>query len=245
MPEPAAVLAPPRHRVLSGSVLKLIAVLSMLIDHTAAHLFAFDPAYNVTLFSVADNPITAYYLMRTIGRLAFPIYCFLLVEGFVYTRDRRRYARNLLVFALISEVPFDLVRQLTPFDVSYQNVFFTLLLGFCGMWAYERFDERRALQAICVIGLAIISMGLKCDYGERGYALILILYFMRNNAVAKTALGFCATSATWRAGLAFVPINLYNGKRGFVKGPVLKFAFYAFYPVHLLILWQLRLQLGV
>lgn len=245
MPQPASVLAPKRYQVLSGSALKAIAVVSMLIDHVTAHLLEADPQMTTVLFDAGTIHVSWYFILRTIGRLAFPIFCFLLVEGFVYTHDRVRYGCNLLAFALISEVPFDLARTLTFFDITYQNVFWTLLLGFLGMYAYEELSNRPALQATCVIGLALVSMGLLCDYGPRGYALILILYWLRNNAIAKTTLGSCMTLATWRAGLAFIPINLYNGQRGFIHNSVLKYAFYAFYPVHLFILWQMRLQLGV
>ena len=244
MPQPAAVLAPKRYQVLSGSALKAIAVVSMLIDHVAAHLLEADPQMTTVLFTAGTIRVSWYFILRTIGRLAFPIYCFLLVEGFVYTHDRKRYGCNLLAFALISEVPFDLVRKLTVVDITYQNVFWTLLLGYLGMYAYEKFANRPALQATCVIGLALVSMGLLCDYGARGYALILVLYWLRSNALAKTIIGCCMTLATWRAGLAFIPINLYNGQRGFVRNTILKYAFYAFYPVHLLVLWQMRLHLG-
>ena len=246
MKQPSDVLAPKPYRVLSGSALKLIAVISMFIDHASKRLLVRNPTITETLFSVGTHDISWFYILTSIiGRLAFPIFCFLLVEGFIYTRDRRRYGCNLLLFALISEVPFDISRMLTPFDPSYQNVFFTLFVGYLGMCAFERFKDNRAMQAFSVIGLALVSMALKCDYGERGYALIMICYLLRDNAVAKSALGCCVTSAAWRAGLAFIPINFYNGKRGFIKGPVLKFAFYAFYPVHLLFLWLSRMQLHV
>ena len=245
MTKPAAVLAPERYRILSGSALKVIAIITMFIDHASKRLLTTNPAYTRTLFKVGSNSINGLFIFETIGRLAFPIFCFLLVEGFVYTRNRRRYALNLLVFAFISEIPFDLSRSLTPLDPTYQNVFFTLLISFLGMWALESLGDRRMLQAVCVIGLALVSMGLLCDYGPRGYALVLILYLLRSNALGKTALGCCVTNATWRAGLAFIPINLYNGQRGFIKEPVLKYAFYAFYPAHILFLWWARLHLGV
>lgn len=245
MTQPTAVLAPERYRILSGSALKVIAIVTMFIDHASKRLLATNPLYARPLFMLGKNPVNWLLVFETIGRLAFPIFCFLLVEGFIFTRSRRRYALNLLVFALISEIPFDLSRSLTPFDPTYQNVFFTLLIGFLGMCAFEDLANRRCLQAICVIGLALVSMGLLCDYGPRGYALILILYLLRQNALAKTALGCCVTTTTWRTGLAFIPINLYNGQRGFIRGPVLKYAFYAFYPAHILLLWWLRLQMGV
>ena len=233
---------PERFRVMSGSALKVLAMVAMLVDHSA---ICFQPLLNRYLFTLFDVRFTPYVLLRGFGRIAFPIFCFLLVEGFVYTHDRRRYGINLALFAILSEVPFDLCRKLTPVDITYQNVFFTLLLGYLGLCAIENLKDQTALRAICVIGLAIASMGLLCDYGPRGYALILILYVLRHDAVVKTALGCCVTLATWRAGLAFIPLNLYNGRRGFVHGPVLKYAFYAFYPLHLLVLWRLRLRLGV
>ena len=245
MPQPAAVLAPKRYQVLSGSALKAIAVISMLIDHVAAHLLEADPQIMTVLFTVGTIKVSWYFILRPIGRLAFPIYCFLLVEGFTYTHDRIRYGSNLLAFAFISEIPFDLARKLMFFDYTYQNVFWTLLIGYLGMYAYEELTGQPALQAVCVIGLALVSMGLLCDYGARGYALILVLYWLRRNALAKTTIGCCMTLATWRAGLAFIPINFYNGQRGFVRNSILKYVFYAFYPVHLLVLWQIRLYLGV
>lgn len=245
MPQPAAVLAPERYRVLSGSALKVIAVVAMLCDHVTKRILAAYPAFTRPLFSLGSSMVSWAVIGESIGRLAFPIFCFLLVEGFVYTRDRERYGVNLLLFALVSEVPFDLCRSLVPFDPTYQNVFFTLFVSYLGLCALERYRERPALQATCVIGLALVSMGLLCDYGPRGYGLVLMLWFLRQNALAKTTLGCCMTLATWRAGLAFVPINLYDGTRGFIRGPVLKFAFYAFYPVHLIVLWCLRVRLGI
>ncbi|MDO4539138.1 MAG: TraX family protein [Coriobacteriales bacterium] len=249
-PKPAPVpapdsLFPERYRFLSGSALKLIAVVTMLTDHVCKRILVAYPQFNVTLYSFFGEPVTWTVLLTSIGRLAFPIFCFLLVEGFLHTRNRWRYGRNLLIFALISELPFDLSRTLMFWDPTYQNVFFTLFIGYAGLCALEHLKDKPTKQSVLVISLAIASMALKCDYGPRGYALILILYVLRDNALVKTALGCCVELGTWRAGLAFIPINLYNGKRGFIQGPVLKFAFYSFYPLHLFVLWQLRLVLGV
>ncbi|MBR3226639.1 MAG: hypothetical protein IKF78_15095 [Atopobiaceae bacterium] len=236
-------LVPERYRVLSGSVLKLIAIATMLVDHVTKRLLIRFPTYNTPLYFVGKTGVSWAVIGESIGRLAFPIFAFLLVEGFVHTRDRWRYGRNLALFALISEVPFDLSRMLTPFDPSYQNVFVTLFVSYVALCAYEGFADRPALRAACVLGLALASMGLACDYGPRGFALVFVFYVLRSNALAYTAVGSCIMLSTWRSALALVPINLYNGKRGFVQGPVLKFAFYAFYPVHLLVLWQMELQL--
>ena len=111
---------------ISGYWLKVIAVISMLIDHTSAVILEQIPGL--------ENPA---FLMRIIGRLAFPIYCFLLVEGFYHTRRRAKYAGRLFLFALISEVPFDLAFSRRMWDFSSNNVFFTLLFGLLVIWGVE------------------------------------------------------------------------------------------------------------
>ena len=237
-------LAPDRYRVLSGSALKVLAVISMLIDHTSKFVLAHYPEFVEPWFTMGTIDVSPYWLCVSVGRLAFPIFCFLLVEGFMYTHNRRAYGLSLLVFALISEPIFDLTRKLTVFDITYQNVFFTLLISYLGLCALEGLRDRPALRACAVLGLALVSMGSLCDYGPRGYAMVLMLYVLRDYPLEKTALGACITQATWRAGLAFVPINLYNGRRGFIQGRVLKYAFYAFYPLHLYVLWRVRVHLG-
>ena len=94
---------PSRFQVLSGSGLKLIAIITMLIDHTAAVLLSIYPPAMTPLFYIGDRGYSAYRLCRDIGRIAFPIFCFLLIEGFLHTRNRWRYGRNLFLFALISD----------------------------------------------------------------------------------------------------------------------------------------------
>ena len=133
-------LLPERWRVLSGSWLKIIAMVSMVIDHVALHLLRFYPDYTVALFSVGSKQVSWYFLMRCIGRLAFPLFAFLLVEGFLHTHDRMKYGRNLLLFALLSEIPFDLAHQGCLFAPK-QNVFFTLFLGFLALHAVGKWES--------------------------------------------------------------------------------------------------------
>ena len=95
-------------RVLTGSALKIIAILTMAIDHIASHLLRYQEAFTAPLITYHDHYISWYFLLRCVGRLAFPIFAFLIVEGFIHTRDRRRYGRNLLVCALISAIPWAL-----------------------------------------------------------------------------------------------------------------------------------------
>ena len=98
---------PARFQILSGSMLKLLACIAMLIDHTGAIILSHYPPALTELFYINGKGITFYRIVRDIGRCAFPIFCFLIVEGFLHTHDRRKYGRNLLLFALISEIPWN------------------------------------------------------------------------------------------------------------------------------------------
>ena len=227
-------IIPEKARIFSGSALKTIALVCMLIDHTAHYLSSY---FSKITFRFGSGRQTLYWLMRRIGRLAFPIYCFLLVEGFLHTKDKRKYALRLLIFAVISEFPWDLAHFRKLLVFSSQNVFFTLFLGFCGMWLYEYFDKDRLKQVISLLVVLVISILLKADYGISGFAFIMMMYALREHRLLKTVVGCGFLSSTWWAGLAFIPINLYNGKRGFIKGRVLQYAYYAIYPIHIFILY--------
>ena len=98
---------PARFQILSGSMLKLLACIAMLIDHTGAIILSHYPPALTELFYINGKGITFYRIVRDIGRCAFPIFCFLIVEGFLHTHDRRKYGRNLLLFAIISEIPWN------------------------------------------------------------------------------------------------------------------------------------------
>ena len=91
-----------------------------------------------------------------------------------------------------------------------------------------------------LLGLLVASVLLKVDYGCSGYGFILMLYVLRENKILQAVIGSCMLSSRWQAGLAFIPISMYNGQRGFVKGPLAKYAFYLFYPLHLLLIYWLR-----
>ncbi|MBR3241861.1 MAG: TraX protein [Parasporobacterium sp.] len=229
-------MIPEKYKVFSGSALKLIAVITMIIDHTASALI---PQDGYVLLSLFGHRLTLYALMRAIGRLSFPLFGFLIVEGFIHTRDRKRYGISLFLLALISEIPWNL-RHTGKLTCSTQNVMFTLLLGFLGLCVMERYREQKKTQLILMLALLVISLVIKADYGVRGFGFILMFYLLREYRIAQAVVGVCILSGTWKAGLAFVPINLYNGKRGFINNRVLKYLFYAIYPVHLLIIFVIR-----
>jgi len=227
-------------KILSGSALKLLAIVSMLVDHLAAFLWRGVPWCMAPLFSIGSRPISAYVLMRMFGRIAFPIFAFLLVEGFIHTSSRKRYGIRLLVFALISEIPWNLVHSGTLLYPG-QNVFFTLFIGYLGLCAIERFTGAKL--AWSLIGLLAASVLLKVDYGCSGYGFILLLYALRKQELLRAIIGCCVLGSRWIAGTAFIPIAMYNGERGFIKGKAGKYFFYLFYPLHLLVIYFLRQQL--
>lgn len=218
---------------LSGTDLKYIAMITMLIDHTAAVLLPY------------QHP--AYMPLRIIGRLAFPIYCFLLVEGFLHTRDPYRYAGRLAIFALISEIPFDWALFGSVWNPQDQNVFFTLCLGMLSMIFYEKY-KRKGNTLLCGLALflpAFAAYLLKTDYGAEGVVLILLFYLYRDNRQAaffgaSMLLVLMGQVEAWGV-LSLVIIFMYNGQKGSTGLP--RFVFYGFYPVHLLILGILNFYL--
>ena len=223
-----------KHRVLSGSVLKLIAVITMLIDHTGYVFYAF-PVFRAPLFTVLGETVTLYFILRKIGRLAFPIYCFLIGEGLRHTRNQVKYLLRLLIFAIISEIPFNLMVSGNFLCETNQNVFFTLFLGALAIYFYRNIknDLLKALLMLAATGVAAI---LEADYGVAGMAAIVALYFLREHPIAQAIVGYPLFGGGVYAIAAFVPISMYNGQRGFIKHPVLQYCFYLFYPLHILLL---------
>ena len=227
------------YKCLSGSGLKLIAVFAMLIDHTAKGLLAGVPFFTT---KIGCTSITPLWILVSIGRIAFPIFAFLIVEGYLHTHNKRKYGMNLLLFAFISEIPWNLVHK-NSFFCPYQNVFFTLFLGYIGICVIDYYKNILKKQAIYLVLLFIASILCRADYGCKGFGLILLLYILREQRLYKSIIGSCFMTSTWRAGLAFIPIAMYNGERGFIQGKWMKYAFYLFYPLHLWVIYAIKLYL--
>jgi hypothetical protein len=222
---------------LNGFHLKLIAICTMFIDHLGYTLFPGD------------------LWLRCVGRVAFPIFCFLIAEGCVYTHDRKKYALRLLAFALLSEIPFNLMNSGAVWDSYHQNVLWTLLTGALVCWLLDwALKNRRALAfvltALVMAAAFYLPERLNTDYGGWGMLLVVMFYGVHRapgGAVSKMiaqALGLAFFSIAsmgdyvsielWSL-VALVPIWLYNGQRGFSPKAV-QYGFYAFYPVHILVL---------
>lgn len=214
----------------TSSWLKWLAIISMLIDHLGAVML--EPwlaSGGAHAYPVIDW-LTLDMGLRLIGRLAFPIYSFLIVEGYHHTRDVRRYALRLAGFAFISEIPFDLATRQTWFNLSYQNVFFTLLAGLLAVWALERAGN--LLLGIAVAGgLVLAAHLLQTDYGAYGVLMMVLLHWTRSDRRLQAITGAIFNLAQLTASLAFIPIYYYNGQKGKANSKWI----YWIYPVHLLL----------
>ena len=144
--------------------LKMIAIVSMLIDHMGAILFP------------------QYIILRYIGRIAFPIYTYTLVEGFMHTRDIKKYMVRLGIFALLSEIPFDLAFRGSVIYIQKQNVFFTLFLGVLMLYLLLK-SRNRIQSAALVLAILLLSEFLRTDYSSMGLLMILCFYVFRDNKV--------------------------------------------------------------
>ena len=234
---------------LSGLALKWIAVVTMFVDHLAIALAGIIPS-------------GAYDGMRIVGRLAFPLFCFLLVEGFYHTGNIRKYLIRLGVFALISEIPFDFLLFGRVVYMGYQNVFFTLFTGLLLLYLYNHFlgNVQPIYAAMTLISMLCLAFVIQCDYGAEGVLLIFLIYFFHYRPVAmmvSIAVVMAVMGGIEPFGiLAIVPIAFYNGRRGgrvmeeetnekdmardFRKGLAAKYFFYCFYPLHLAVLGVLK-----
>ena len=212
---------------LNGFCLKVIAMVTMLIDHAAI------------VFLI---PGETYINLRIIGRIAFPIFCFLLAEGAIYTHSLKKYTARLAVFALLSEIPFNVAIYGSIWYPDSQNVFFTLALSVLVLWFYQWAYQRQ--QVVLAVPVAAAAMALAewihSDYGAMGICMVLLFYFLRDLPWWKYLLIGGFFGLTWwgslqiSALLAFPLFFLYNRDRGPAFN---KYVFYGFYPVHLLLLW--------
>ncbi len=249
---------------LNGNALKVIATITMLIDHMGAVLIENGILGGPDNFDFAaieaSAQLTRWWeldmVLRGIGRVAFPIYCFLLVEGFLHTSDVRRYWLRLLAFCFLSEIPFDLAVFHRAVYWQYQNVFFTLLLGLTALWMVKRLEDdflaggrvwdsgARMVWGLKTAGAIAVCCGaawlLKTDYDIIGVCLIVMFYMARENRQMRLVM--VAMMFLWEpaAIFAWLPIALYDGTRGSGRW---KYWFYGFYPAHLLVLWGLAQNL--
>ncbi len=229
---------------LNRTQLKAIAVVTMTLDHIGAALI--------------PRTLLLYPILRIIGRIAFPIFCFFLVEGFFYTKDRKKYILRLLLFALIAEIPFDFGLYMTMdtftyrFAFAHQNTLFTLSIGFITMMLLEKYKEKMPSYSmpalfLCMIAL-LLAQFLNTDYGMFGVFFILSLYYRKTlfhfvNPFISLFVCFIPLIATGgrEPFCIFSLFLLYAYNPVYCKGN--KYFFYIYYPLHLGILALLRIIL--
>lgn len=217
----------------TNAQLKYWAVLTMLIDHIGAVLIEGTALYEIRGFYILN------IILRLIGRIAFPIFCFLLVEGFEHTKSRKHYMFRMLIFAFLSELPFDLA-VFGQLEFSHQNVFFTLFLALVMLSLLERCTKKT--QVVFVVFLfSILAEVLHSDYSYLGILLIAILYLLREKDQLKCIYGGLLFSFEITSVISFMMIYHFSGEKGNLRAP--KLFFYLFYLLHLTILAILKYAL--
>lgn len=234
---------------LNSNTLRLVAVLLMISDHVWATTMSFGN------------------WMTYIGRMAFPIFAFQIAEGFIHTKDFKKYALRLLAFGLVSEIPFNLFYSSRWFNPYHQNVMFTLLLGLLAIRVIDNLKEDISAKNIgkSVLWLLLIGIGGTLgfvDYGFLGVLTVVMFYLCRGYRFTPILqlIGMILINIVFFEGQVFIfevfgktleipsqgfavfaliPIWLYNGKKG-KSSKALQYGFYAFYPVHMLILYLIK-----
>lgn len=208
-------------------IIKIIAYITMLLDHIK---YVYEPSRNF---------ITMYF-----GRIAFPLFAFLITEGYIHTSNLNKYIKRLIIFGLISQIPFMLFRTFVG-NYLMLNIMFTLLFGLLAITLFDKI-ENKFLSIPLVILFVVLGEVLKVDYYGYGVLMVFILYLFKNNKLALSItyilLVFCKYYFTnslnfnnlFNIVFTILPlciILLYNGK----EGKKFKHLFYWIYPVHLLI----------
>ena len=225
-----------RYQLLDGTILKIIAMISMVFDH------------------VGDMFFPAVMWPRMIGRLAMPIFAFCIAEGFAHTRNKTKYLCRLGIFALISEIPFDLAFE-GKLGLGHQNIMLSFFLAAAALMLFDRIQGgktaegermpvgKTVLGALAVAGIAALSLLLRADYTVFAVIAVFLFYvFRQQHPLLRSGVGvaFLALTRTMgyyvATGFSFLPLALYNGQKG--KG--LKWLFYIFYPGHLLVLAAIK-----
>ena len=228
-------------QIFSGAQLKYIAFISMLIDHVN----------NALITPLLDGSGFLLYLSNifsVLGRIAFPIFVFFIVEGFYKTKNRKKYLLTLTVFGVITEVPFDMFTSKTFFNPYWNNIMFTLALCLITIWIIDTLKGKikskvswYTVSIIIVIFSGLSAMELSLDYDYHAVVAAYIFYIFYDKPLLGAGLGYLSIIKEFYSCLGFFMTLTYNGKRG----KQYKWINYLFYPVHILILGILRFYLNI
>ncbi|MBG9979914.1 hypothetical protein HZY91_00690 [Facklamia sp. DSM 111018] len=227
---------------MTGASLKRIALITMIIDHTAVAIiqntiFMQSYKYSENFLLIAEQ---WYNWMRMIGRIAFPLYIYLMIEGYFHTSNLKKYFQRLLILALVSEIPFDLLLNGEIFNWSHQNIFFELIAI---LFLFYFLDKCRGEWIKILAGtivIATISYFFQFDYSFYGIIAAFIMFYAYGNRT-KEALSiipaFLFEFYSIFVFLSAVFIFYYNGDRGKINSKL----YYWAYPLHLLLLYLIHL----
>lgn len=222
---------------INGAQLKYIAFASMFIDH-------FNKAI-ITPFLTGTGPMVIITtIFDILGRIAFPIFAFMVVEGFFKTKSRWKYLRNLLIFAVISEIPYDMFQSAEFVNTWSQNILWGLALGLFTIMVIDKlkaYIKKRPLWVfVSLLIVALSSLGsmlISSDYEYYAIIIIYLYYIFYDKRLLASGLGYLVIIKEIYAILGFTTVLLYNGE----KGKQNKIFNYLFYPVHLLIFGIIRM----
>lgn len=223
---------------MTSFILKIIGIITMLSDH------------------IGDSILCRFSFLNLIGRIAFPLFAFQAVQGYIYTKDLKKHVIKMLIFACISQIPFMLFLS-TFTDTFMLNIFFTFTLGLIALYLYDKF-KNKILGFIIVIFISILAELIKVDYGAFGILLIFSFYFFKDKKVLMSistlilcfgnyiidiisypSISYIYILCAFFTFLPTILILFYNKK----EGPKVKYFFYIFYPLHLFILYIIHMAL--
>ncbi len=231
---------------LTSNMLRILAMAFMICDHLWAKVV---PGNN---------------WMTYVGRMTFPIFAFMISEGFIHTSNLKKYILRLLGFALISEIPFNLFYGGSWFYPYHQNVMFTLLFGLLAITLIDKAKKNPNAKSIVRTVLLLIILGIASfigfvDYGFWGFLTVVMFYLFRNfpfawlaQLIAMVLMNLILfegqqipveifgetyeVAAQGFAVFSLIPIWLYGGKKG-KSSKIMQYGFYAFYPVHMILIY--------
>ena len=240
---------------LPSSAIKMIALITMFTDHMGYALGRTGFLFIPRILGLTTDPYIVsewvWLVFRSVGRIAFPLFCFMLVEGFFHTGSHRRHLILLGSFALISEIPFNLFFRMKISYLPHQNTLFTLFMAYVGLLLLDRCTGDYRFLAFL---FPLAAEFLHTDYGAEGVFTVYLFYLaarrkggdLSRAGAADYFLALCPllmSALSWKVEICRIislPILLlYNGEKGWSR----KYFFYLFYPLHLLALYLLRLRL--
>ena len=222
----------------SSFTLKIIAIIFMLCDH------------------FGDAILKPFSFFNVLGRIAFPIFAFQLTEGYIHTKNLKKYFKRLIIFAIISQIPFMLFSSTFTSRFSL-NIFFTLFIGLFAIYIYDK-SHNKFLGILVTIFLCALAQLIKTDYGAWGVCIIMIFYIFKDKKIWMCLLDLLSCLLKYLPYLlaynfhyiymllllgtasSIFFIILYNGK----QGKKVKYLLYAFYPLHMLALYFINVAIS-